>query len=231
MARIVKEHAVRRNEILDAAQRFVYTKGYEQMAIQDILDELQIAKGTFYHYFGSKQALLEALLERLRQEMEELLTPIVYDPHLSALEKFQSFFDSIARWKTTKKAFLLGLLRVWYADDNAIVRQKWQTEMTQQIPVLLTTIIQQGIQEGIMQSSYPEQVGRVIASLIYDLSNASGNLLLSLESQQNALQTAELTVAAYTEAIERILGMTKGSLCLIEPETLKYWFLATHDME
>lgn len=47
MARIVKEkaYAVKRNEILEAAQRLVYTKGYEQMTIQDILDSLQISKG------------------------------------------------------------------------------------------------------------------------------------------------------------------------------------------
>ena len=65
MARIVKEeeYVEKRNEILAVAQRLVYTKGYEQMTIQDMLDELQISKGAFYHYFGSKQALLEALIE------------------------------------------------------------------------------------------------------------------------------------------------------------------------
>ena len=70
MARIVKEqaYAEKRNEILDVAQRLVYTKGYEQMTIQDILDDLQISKGAFYHYFDSKQALLEALIERMLQE-------------------------------------------------------------------------------------------------------------------------------------------------------------------
>ena len=65
MARIVKEPAVRRNEILDAAQRLVYRKGYEQMTIQDILDDLHLSKGAFYHYFDSKQSLLEALIERM----------------------------------------------------------------------------------------------------------------------------------------------------------------------
>ena len=63
MARKVKEedYASRRNEILDAARTLVYTKGYEQMSIQDILDALKISKGAFYHYFDSKPALLEAL--------------------------------------------------------------------------------------------------------------------------------------------------------------------------
>jgi len=62
MARAVneKENAERRREILDAAQRMIYSKGYEAMSVQDLLDALKISKGAFYHYYGSKQALLEA---------------------------------------------------------------------------------------------------------------------------------------------------------------------------
>jgi AcrR family transcriptional regulator len=86
MARVVKEYVVRRNEILDVAQRLVFTKGYEQMTVQDILDVLQIAKGTFFHYFRSKQALLEALIERMIEQTNPLLMPIVKAPHPSALE-------------------------------------------------------------------------------------------------------------------------------------------------
>src|SRR5262249_24532 len=115
MARPVKEqeYTVKRRAILDAARRLVQTKGYEQMAIQDILDDLQISKGAFYYYFGSKQALLEALIEHLLDEGEQLLISIMHDPKLSALEKLQHFFVQLAQWKTAQKETLLGLLRVW----------------------------------------------------------------------------------------------------------------------
>src|SRR4051794_14544761 len=118
MARVVKEHeyAAKRGDILDAAQRPIGTKGYEQMTIQHILDELQISKGAFYHYFGSKQAVLDALIDRMLQEAEQLLTPIVDDPQLPALEKFQRFFKASARWKSERKPFLLALMHVWYTD-------------------------------------------------------------------------------------------------------------------
>src|SRR2546430_8516671 len=116
MARIVKEeaYAVKRNEILDVAQRLVYTKGYEQMTIQDILDGLQISKGAFYHYFDSKQALLEAIIERMQHEVEQILLPIVHDRELPALEKLHRFFATVSSWKTARKDFFLALLRVWY---------------------------------------------------------------------------------------------------------------------
>ena len=87
MARIVKEeeYAGKRNAILDVAQQLIYTRGYEQMTIQDMLDGLRISKGAFYHYFDSKQAVLEALVERLGEEVVQLLLPIVHDPELASL--------------------------------------------------------------------------------------------------------------------------------------------------
>src|SRR5215831_2467293 len=122
MARIVKAHAVRRKEILDVAQRLIYTKGYEQMTVQDIVDDLQISKGAFYHYFDSKQAAFSALLERMGQELDQHLVPIVQDPALPALEKLQRFFATLAGWKHERLEILLAVTRMWYSDDNAIIR-------------------------------------------------------------------------------------------------------------
>jgi AcrR family transcriptional regulator len=229
MARIVKEHAVRRKEILDVAQRLVYTKGYEQMTIQDILDALQISKGAFYHYFDSKQELLEALLERMQQEAEPLLIPIVHDPHLSALEKLQLFFATLNRYKIAQKAFFLELLRVWYTDDNAIVRQKLRASGVKWVTPLLTKIIRQGIQEGVLTTSYPDQVGEVILSLALTLGDTLGELLLSFEPERDEMLRIEHIVAAYTDALERVLGAPRDSLQLVDTETLKAWFVSPRD--
>src|SRR5689334_9405990 len=94
MARAIKEdeYAAKRNQILDMVQRLIYTQGYELMTIQDVLDGLQMSKGAFYHYFRSKPALLEALVERTVDQIELVLAPIVQDPQLDALEKLRRFF-------------------------------------------------------------------------------------------------------------------------------------------
>ena len=55
MARIVKEADERRNEILDAAETLFTEKGYSKTTIIDILNQVGIAKGTFYYYFKSKE--------------------------------------------------------------------------------------------------------------------------------------------------------------------------------
>jgi AcrR family transcriptional regulator len=231
MARTVneQEYAIRRNAILDMTQRLVYTKGYEQMAIQDILNELQMSKGAFYHYFDSKMALLEALIERMQQEAEQLLSPIVQDPHLGALEKFQRYIEAGVRWKTAQKAFLIELLRIWYSDHNAIVRQKMWATMSKRAMPLLMEIIHQGVREGVLNVAFADQVGTVVLSLIYGLGDAFAELLLSPDPHGDELYRAERLSAAYGDALERVLGAPTGSLKLIDAESLQQWFASPSD--
>jgi AcrR family transcriptional regulator len=224
MARIVnkEEYEARRNEILDAAQRFIYTEGYEQMTIQEIVDDLQISKGAFYHYFDSKQALLEALIERLLTQAEQIILPIVQDENLPALEKIQRIFSTISRWKASQKEYLLALLSVWYSDDNAIVRQKMLTATITSIAPLLTLAIRQGLQEGVLTTPYPDQAGQVLLSLFQGLGEILGKLLFTPES--NDLQYIENTITAYTDALERVLGAPHGSIVIMDAITIKEWF-------
>lgn len=232
MARIVKEeeYTGKRNAILDVAQRLIYTKGYEQMTIQDMLDDLQISKGAFYHYFDSKQAVLEALVERRGEEALQLLVPIVHDPALPALDKFQRYLDVANRWKVGQKAFFLALLRVWFTDDNAVVRQKLRAIGIREIAPLLSEIIRQGVQEGVMRVSYPDQMGEVMASLAQDAGEAVG-ALISFDPSHADMQRVERTVAAYTEAFERLLEVPAGSLTLVDDQTLQEWFASPGENE
>jgi AcrR family transcriptional regulator len=232
MARPVREqeYTVKRGAILDAARRLVQTKGYEQMAIQDLLDDLQISKGAFYHYFGSKQALLEALIEQLLDEGEQLLITITHDPTLSALEKLQHYFLQLAQWKTAQKETFLGLLRVWYADENAIVRQKLHAARIKRVTPWLSAIIRQGLEEGILTTSYPDKVSQIVVSLLNDHSNTLAELLLSGQFGPEQFIHVEQTVAAYTEALERVLGAPGHSLALVDVPMLTVWFFSTENL-
>ena len=226
MARIVKEqeHAERRNEIFDVAQKLVYTRGYEQMSIQDILDALGISKGAFYHYFDSKQALLEALIERMMGEVIQALHPIVCDPKLPALVKLQRYFDTAAGWKSARKPMMLELMRIWYDDHNALVRQKAFSAAVKRVAPLLGEIIRQGVQEGALKTPYPEQAGEILLTTFQSLGDAFlAPLLLSETPDPDSLDRAEQAIAAYTDALERILGTPQGSLKLIESGALIEW--------
>ena len=231
MARTVneKEYALKRNQILDVAQRLIYTKGYEQMSIQDILEALQISKGAFYHYFDSKPAVLEAVIERIQQETLQILDPIVRDPHLPALEKLQRYFDTAVQWKTARKGFLIELVRVWYTDHNAIVRQKMWATLTKQAMPLLSAMFHQGIREGALTIPFPDQIGPIVLSMIESLGDGFAELILAPEPRGDELQRAERLIAAYNDALERLLGAPAGSLRLMSTESLRDWFGAPSD--
>jgi AcrR family transcriptional regulator len=234
MARTVKEteYAKKRNEILDAMQRLLFTKGYERMTIQDIIDDLQISSGAFYHYFNSKPAILEAYIERILKEVEESLLPIVHDPHLSALEKLRGFFASFERLIKAHQKEASELGHVWYADSNAIVRQKMDQAVLEQRAPLLTEIIRQGIGEGVFRTAYPGQAGEIIQSLLQGMDNANARLLFAAmqeygsmteSSPLHSIERFVTTHAAYMDAIERVLDAPPNSLCRIDAAAAKAW--------
>ena len=80
--------------------------------------------GAFYHYFDSKAALLDAVVERMVEAATASVEPLVDDPSLTAVEKLEGVLAGIARWKGERTELVLAVLRVWLADDNAIVRDK-----------------------------------------------------------------------------------------------------------
>ena len=225
MARIVKEeeYAVKRKEILDAAQRLVYTRGYEQMAIQDILDELSISKGAFYHYFDSKQALLDGLVDKMLDDVEQILRPILEANELPAIEKLRRYFETGSRWKVSRKSFMLDLLRVWYTDSNALVRQKQQAAAMKRIAPMLAEIIRQGVGEGDFTTAYPDLIGSMVWGLAQGISDSVAELLLTEEPQPDVLQRLEAIIGAYSDALERILGAPAGSLPLADVDMIKEW--------
>lgn len=226
MARIVKkeEYEIRRNEILDAAQRVIYTKGYDQMSIQDILAELKISKGAFYHYFDSKQALMQALIERLVAQIQLLLIPIVEDNQLPAAVKLHRVFDTASRWKTDRKDTLITLVNVWYGDDNIVLRQKVQAAVFPELQPLITSVICQGVKEGVFHTEYPEQVSAIFFSILLTFGDYMIKLISQPDLHSAAFQDLDRISASYQDAVERILGADPGSLPLFDTAILREWF-------
>ena len=228
MARIVKEeeYAARRKEILDAALQLLYSKGYERMTVQDILDQLQMSKGAFYHYFDSKVAVLEAVVERMATEqVKPMFQAIVQDPQLPALEKLHQYFYMSTSWKTSNKAFLITLMKVWFSDENALARQKMLARTLEHMGPFFIAIIKQGVQEGIFSTPYPEVASEVSINLLYDLAYASGQMLMSEEiKESDNLRQVETLYAAYSDVLERVLGAPKRSIQLMAAEALQVWF-------
>ena len=218
-----QDYTEKRNAILDVAMRYIATKGYEQMTTQDILEELQISRGAFYHYFESKQALLMALVERIGEQAEQLVLSIVSDHELSAQDKLLRFFAVLDQHKRANKDLVFAFMRVWYADENALFRQKLYQARVKRLTPWLSQIIQQGVTEGIFTAPYPDQAARIIVSLLEDLGYVMAELLLGEEGEQIDLSRMAQIGDATADALERVLGVKSGCLRQSWSEDLSRW--------
>ena len=70
----MKKGDVKRTQILDTAEKLFFERGYDRTSVQDILDELHLSKGGFYHYFDAKDSVLRAVSERRAQDRFDRLT-------------------------------------------------------------------------------------------------------------------------------------------------------------
>lgn len=225
MTRSVKAHeyAEKRNAILDVAERYIATKGYEQMTTQDILEALQISRGAFYHYFESKQALLMALVERIGKQAEQLVLPIISDRELPAQDKLLRFFDVLDQHKRENLDLVFAFLRIWYADENALFRHKLYQARIKRLAPWLSQIIQQGVAEGVFTTAYPEHTARMIISLLEDLGYATVELLLVEEGKPIDVPRIAQISEATADALERVLGSSPGCLRQSWSEDLSRW--------
>jgi AcrR family transcriptional regulator len=217
-------HTVRKEAFVEAAQRLMTAKGYEQMSIQDVLDEVEASRGAFYHYFDSKQALLEAVIDRMVDQGLGEVAPVVADRSLGAPAKLRQVFSTIGRWKTAQKPLVLALLEVWLSDHNAIVREKLRRTMTGRLAGMLTPIIQQGIDDGDFQASSAPQAAHVLVMLLLGFQDVATDLFLERQAGRVRLEDVERTFGSYTESFERILGARAGSIQLIDQAVLRAWF-------
>ena len=165
MARIVKKHDVRLNEIIDAAQMLFYTKGFDVTSVNEIIGTIGIAKGTFYHYFKSKYELLDAVIERLILQMMEAVTPIIQNEDVNAIEKFNMTFKKIGQIKFEKKNFMLELLQVINRDENIILRHKIINRSIELMAPIISDIIKQGNEEGLCNTEYPVENAQYIMAM------------------------------------------------------------------
>jgi AcrR family transcriptional regulator len=78
----------RTEEVLDAARRLFYAKGYDATSVRDIADDLGLLKGSLYYYFGAKEDLLYRLIEDIHVSLFDCVERAVREcdtPHAKML--------------------------------------------------------------------------------------------------------------------------------------------------
>jgi AcrR family transcriptional regulator len=153
MMRVVKKADVRKREIIKAARDLFQKGDYESTTMQAIMDELSIAKGTIYHYFASKEELLEAVVEDLISERirakKEMMKSNGYKA-MDALEKLR-LFSTFDRLEEDNERILEELHR----PGNTIVHTRQIGRFLTMLAPFYAEVIQEGCDQGLFKTDHP----------------------------------------------------------------------------
>lgn len=157
-----------REHILATGQRIMASKGYSAVGLNEILTEAGVPKGSFYHYFGSKDAFGVAMLERYFDDYLKNMDEILARPDSNMQQKLMYYWQ---QWQETQSfqdcqgKCLAVKLGAEVADLSEAMRQTLE-KGTAGIVMRLADAIQAGVAEG---SVHIEEKPDVVAETLYQL--------------------------------------------------------------
>lgn len=198
--RVVKEAEERKNEILDVAERLFGTKGFDNTSTTDILNEIGIARGTLYYHFKSKEEILDAMIDRMTDRLIEKAEAIVAWKEISVLQRLTMMMLAL---NVSDSNFHQELLEQVHKPQNALMHQKMERSLLAGINPMITALIKEGIEQGICQTDYPEEV----AEMTFLYANTVFDDLME-HSEEERLKKID----AFIYNLERLLKMEQDSM-------------------
>ena len=148
------------NLILETATRLFVQKGYERTSIQDIINNLGgLSKGAIYHHFKSKEEILIAVTNKMTEESNKMLFEIRNNPDMTGKEKLKRLLeDSVNRPAHDEIFSAAPNIKSSPALVSSILMESVETVA----PEYVLPIIKQGIEDGSIQTEYPEELAELI---------------------------------------------------------------------
>ena len=191
------EHKDVRQHILDTGKMVIVGKGFSAVGLAEILNAAKVPKGSFYHYFKSKEVFGEALLEDYFAGYNQRLQSLFSDKSMTAAALLMTYWS---RWQDAQEGddltgkCLVVKLSAEVADLSELMRNALK-QGTEKLIAQLTACIAEGIQDGSLSASLiPEQC----ALALYELW-LGATLLTKLRRDSSALDQAMLTTCKLLE--------------------------------
>ena len=163
---MAKTKEERRNEIIETAGKLFEEKGYEQTQVQDIVNEIGVAKGLFYYYFKSKDEVMEELADRYADAIIDAVNKLI-DKDITTFDKinriFQIFIDSAEK----KFGIFMGILNV----KNGITHERIFFNVGKKMVPLVTELILSGNDNGECNCSDPKFITEFLISGLFNIMN------------------------------------------------------------
>lgn len=186
----------RKQELLEIAYNSFLTKGYEKTSVDDIIKQANIAKGTYYYYFKSKEVMLEEVINMMINEEVEKAKQVLNMP-ISIPEKLVCIITSL-RPKTDE----IEIQNVLNKKENLFMHEKINERVINEAVPLLEEVVNEGIKEKIFDCNFIKERLKML-------------LLISNELFDN--ENINLNeVEVFIDTAEKLLGAKKGSLEFIK---------------
>lgn len=220
--RIVRPSRQRRDEVLDAAQRLFATVGYEATSVNQIIADVGISKGAFYHHFQSKEDLIEALACRFASESAAQVAEVLEDPTLDSFARLSTVLLRMRRHKLETASELRAAFAPLLKPENLLLFERTNRSVAEVIRPLLARIIAEGVAERTFDTSDPELAAETIMHLLTSTRDLVAQLFGARSSGEFEAVSRAL-VKRYTylgTVVDRILGLPEGSIELTDEESM-----------
>lgn len=155
-----------RNAILDVAEDQFVGNGFAATTIDQLAPLTNVSKGAVYFHFGSKEALLLALLERARDTVFRPALELLRDPEASPADRLVAYFHRIGTLQEPTR-YLLPVLITVQTGGIGDAPLRLAAEIETDIRGHLTTVIEQGQRSGDFTSAQrPQELAAITMSLI-----------------------------------------------------------------
>ena len=199
----------KKEQILDVSLSLFLEKGYDNTSISDILSNLNIARGTLYYHFESKEAIMDTIIERSVKNAIEEAKSIVFRKGLTVQGKMFTLWSSTSMKRRSGRGRMIDYLN---QPQNALFHEKINRSFIQKIVPLLGDIIKEGVEEGTFINAYPYESAEMILVMIIGFMDVY---------YDNA---DENDIRRRTESLlynmERILGVKEGSFDMFKSLSL-----------
>jgi len=177
------------------AYRMFIEKGYENTSIDEIVAKAGIAKGTYYYYFASKEATLEAVIEMMIEKESAVAKELLQAP-LSIPEKLVSVVNAFRPEK--EEAVITDVLE---RKENIVMHDKICKKIVEVAVPILAEIVQEGIAQGIFSCTHIEERVKM--------------LLVTSQHMFDYGNFGEKDVEVYIDMLEKSLGAKSGTMHFI----------------
>lgn len=201
MARTVKKADVRRSEIIAAATELFQTQEYDKVTMQTLMERLNIAKGTIYHYFSSKEELLEAVVEELIDEelrKKETFMNSNKGRNLNAMHKLQMLIASDTMVESHEH-----ILDMLHHPGNIRLHARQLGRLLTELAPLYAEIIAEGCEQGLFTTEYPLECAEFML--------AGVQFLTDMGFYPWSEEQLTRRMAAFPALLESLLNAPKGT--------------------